>query len=633
MVFQAPPGGNHRANRIGLKAARPGEGPQAVWYDWHNRYAAEAPMPGPTFAIFVSYRRDDSEYIVGHLKEELEERLPGASVFVDISAIPLGADFRAVLDKSIEQCDVVLAVIGKQWLNIANADGQRRLDDPDDFVRLELQAALAKDKKLIPVLVSGTRMPVAEQLPADLQPLAFKHALDLRPGLDFRGDIRRLVASLQDFRRAREPEVGPLAAPQDLPPSPPVVSHRSFVTYGLVLTAAVVVAWILYPRSPNPQLRVPSADLSPTDIRPRPNNHPPTISLVRPLKGAIEDTPFLISYDRIKEIAQTSDDDQDRIEFRCESVASKCELRDEQGALVKWGKSKLSPGQSWTWTPPANQFGLIDACYLCAWDGQAASLSLPVKVEVAPDNDPPTIMAVQPFLNAIAEQPYSITYEDLNAKSRANDPEGDKLTFRIEEVLAGGLVKVGSPVVPGKTSLDVDEAFVWTSAANTLGEVQAFSLRAIDAQQAASKVGVVVLNVTPAVLALQLKEFHVKKVDLAAFEEFQIEIAIDGEPWLAMPAQQLHPDIEGVGMRPCKKLRIGEKWPLNLELKFKQQLEVKILELDILDPDDQAVRVKLDRAAFLKGQESQIGGIGNYELFWKWLTPLPAPIAPPSRGS
>ena len=117
--------------------------------------------------IFISYRRGETAYPAGWLYDRLADRYGGEQVFKDVDSIELGDDFVEVITHAVGSCDVLLALIGEDWLTITDADGRRRLDGPHDFVRLEIEAALARDVRVIPILVDGARMPsrrrVAEQ--------------------------------------------------------------------------------------------------------------------------------------------------------------------------------------------------------------------------------------------------------------------------------------------------------------------------------------------------------------------------------------------------------------------------------------------------------------------------------------
>ena len=98
---------------------------------------------------------------------------------MDVTAIEPGRDFRKAIDRSVATCSVLLAMIGQEWLNLKDSRGVRRLDDANDFVRIELALALRRDIPVVPVLVRGAKMPDAEQLPDDLKELAYRNAVEL----------------------------------------------------------------------------------------------------------------------------------------------------------------------------------------------------------------------------------------------------------------------------------------------------------------------------------------------------------------------------------------------------------------------------------------------------------------------
>jgi hypothetical protein len=139
-------------------------------------------MTGPVPAasrIFISYRQDDARYAAGWLFDQLAAHFGDGQVFKDVYSIRPGDDFVDEITAAVGSCTVLLAVIGTQWLTVTNGEGQRRLDDPADFVRLEIEAAFARDVRVIPVLLDGARMPGAAELPASLAPLVRRQALEL----------------------------------------------------------------------------------------------------------------------------------------------------------------------------------------------------------------------------------------------------------------------------------------------------------------------------------------------------------------------------------------------------------------------------------------------------------------------
>src|SRR5262245_3337205 len=131
-------------------------------------------------SIFISYRREDSAGEAGRLAEHLARRFGDDRVFIDIDAIAPGADFVVALDRALTDTKVVLVMIGRQWLGITNAQGARRLDDPDDFVRREIETALQRGTSVIPVLVQNVVMPSATQLPGAISKLASRQAMSIQ---------------------------------------------------------------------------------------------------------------------------------------------------------------------------------------------------------------------------------------------------------------------------------------------------------------------------------------------------------------------------------------------------------------------------------------------------------------------
>jgi hypothetical protein len=129
--------------------------------------------------IFISYRRDDSEGYAGRLHDALSQRFGGENVFMDVASIRLGGNFDQAIEQAVAACDVFLAVIGNRWLSATDAEGRRRLDDPKDWVRLEVQSALEHDVTVIPVMVQGARMPKEADLPDALSPLVRRQAIEM----------------------------------------------------------------------------------------------------------------------------------------------------------------------------------------------------------------------------------------------------------------------------------------------------------------------------------------------------------------------------------------------------------------------------------------------------------------------
>jgi hypothetical protein len=172
--------------------------------------------------IFISYRREDSIDIAGRIYDRLSTHFGRDSVFFDVDTIPLGIDFRNYLEDWIGRSDLVLVIIGPRWLD-SRAGGDagttgRRLDNPADFVRIEVASALARGIPVIPVLVGGATMPGPARLPDSLADLAFRHAIEVNSGRDFHMHMDRMIRGLDQM---------PMPAPRRDPPTivvpPPAV--------------------------------------------------------------------------------------------------------------------------------------------------------------------------------------------------------------------------------------------------------------------------------------------------------------------------------------------------------------------------------------------------------------------------
>ena len=159
-----------------------------------------APQAG---RIFISYRRDDSAGYAGRIYDRLAAHFGNDAIFMDVDTIAAGLDFVEVLENAVQSCDVLVALIGRQWLNIKDKAGKQRLENPQDFVRIEVAAALNRSIRVIPVLVDGTPMPNSDQLPSNLESLARRNAV-LVNHYSFHNDANRLIEQLELALKAAE---------------------------------------------------------------------------------------------------------------------------------------------------------------------------------------------------------------------------------------------------------------------------------------------------------------------------------------------------------------------------------------------------------------------------------------------
>jgi hypothetical protein len=156
--------------------------------------------------IFIGYRRDDSSGTAGRLHDRLVPAFGRKKLFMDVDDIPAGVDFSSYLNDQLATCDVFLAVIGPNWLDAKDDSGHRRLDNPNDFVAVEIAAALGRNIRVIPITVDGAQVPKATQLPDLLKPLALRNAIEIRNayfGRDAETLIKKVREALKDKRRGR----------------------------------------------------------------------------------------------------------------------------------------------------------------------------------------------------------------------------------------------------------------------------------------------------------------------------------------------------------------------------------------------------------------------------------------------
>jgi hypothetical protein len=148
--------------------------------------------------LFVSYRRDDSAGMAGRIFDRLESQFGRESVFMDIDSMPFGVSFPQYLNDALNKCDALLALIGDRWLEVQQ-NGKRRLDDPGDFVRIEIETALARGIPVFPVLIGRASMPNTDSLPPSLVRLADRNAANVDTGRDFAHHMDCLIRELEDL--------------------------------------------------------------------------------------------------------------------------------------------------------------------------------------------------------------------------------------------------------------------------------------------------------------------------------------------------------------------------------------------------------------------------------------------------
>jgi TIR domain-containing protein len=149
--------------------------------------------------VFICYRREDSAGFARLIYDRLSQRLGPDSVVLDVDNISAGMDFVDVMTERVSGCDALLAIIGKHWVSSADGANRRRLDDPHDFVRIEIEAALEGGVRVIPVLVDGAAMPAPEDLPQSLRKLVRLQGIEISHAR-FNADVERLTSALSSRR-------------------------------------------------------------------------------------------------------------------------------------------------------------------------------------------------------------------------------------------------------------------------------------------------------------------------------------------------------------------------------------------------------------------------------------------------
>src|ERR1700720_2518587 len=191
--------------------------------------------------VFISYRREITAGEARALFNELLGKLGKNSVFMDVDSIALGRDFRGALQKTLESCDLMLVLIGKDWAEVKDEEGRPRLHDPGDFVRLEIEGALKRDIVVTPILVQGAHMPAPEQLPVEIRDLVYRNGFELshnRWESDFAEMTRRLNLDIAKEGGRVEQPASTVAAPNasTAPAAQPASPDRRFFSRSLRVT-------------------------------------------------------------------------------------------------------------------------------------------------------------------------------------------------------------------------------------------------------------------------------------------------------------------------------------------------------------------------------------------------------------
>src|SRR6185503_14582287 len=196
-------------------------------------------MPG----VFISYRREDSAGFAGRLADDLGEVFGPDSIFMDVTGIAPGIDFRKAIEQKVGDCTAAVVVIGPSW--IGGEAGTARLHNATDFVRIEVAAALKRDIPVIPVLVDGATMPSAQELPADLEPIVWRNAVELRHAR-WDADISVLIAALAKFLPRKSASPPAALAGTGVATGQPAPAGRRWLSTIAASAAVILIAGLAY---------------------------------------------------------------------------------------------------------------------------------------------------------------------------------------------------------------------------------------------------------------------------------------------------------------------------------------------------------------------------------------------------
>ncbi|MEO6638017.1 MAG: toll/interleukin-1 receptor domain-containing protein [Ginsengibacter sp.] len=190
--------------------------------------------------IFISYRKDDSKWNTQILYDRLTQFFPARSLFKDFNTIKAGANYRDSIASTLEKCNVLLVVMGKAWLDITDTNKRRRLDNPEDLVRIEIATALKRNIRVIPVLFDNIDMPAAATLPEDLQSLTLRQCISVSE-TNFDYDIRHLAEAIKN-KTIEKKNTSTLA---------------SLLKYRMVIPALcfIIIGWLINKLGSVPSLR------------------------------------------------------------------------------------------------------------------------------------------------------------------------------------------------------------------------------------------------------------------------------------------------------------------------------------------------------------------------------------------
>ena len=327
--------------------------------------------------LFINYRREDTAPYAGRLYDRLSAKFGSDEVFIDIDQIEPGEDFVEAINRKVGACEIALVLLGPDWLGMTDAFGRRRLDDPEDFVRMEIVSALQRKIRVIPVLVGGARMPRKEDLPEPLALLSRRNAIELSEAR-FHADVDRLIEAME---KPRHLPVKETEKPDGMP-APVAQARRSsdhdswsrtnlFRMLVVAMAAILIVAWLMWVGSAR-KVAEPVSDSEPIGSATAPSESESVSAATTPSgeevsRAADQSLPQgsntisqLIKRDPLKRSFAALDLDASMInEIRERALAGSAEDQFAMGAIYEFGLKSVPPdlAEAATWYRQAAALG------------------------------------------------------------------------------------------------------------------------------------------------------------------------------------------------------------------------------------------------------------------------------------
>ena len=160
--------------------------------------------------VFICYRRENSSWVAGRIYDRLSQKFGRDVIFKDIDSIPLGINFKQHIESVVQQCSVVLVIVYHRWMGESAESGKSRIDDPNDFVRIEIESALSREIPIIPLFIEDAVIPSENDLPETMKGLVARHGMKVNNDPYFHRDMDRLINHLEPILQFKKSDLATL---------------------------------------------------------------------------------------------------------------------------------------------------------------------------------------------------------------------------------------------------------------------------------------------------------------------------------------------------------------------------------------------------------------------------------------